>query len=89
MTTEIDYWALGRAILADERFREIRPHLGGVRPDVQGAILAQLVALWLAGHVSTDPGLQDKVREDMLEQLVATARQLIPVMYELHVRRLR
>jgi hypothetical protein len=35
-----------------------KPFLVGHGPDVQGAALAELLALWLAGHA---PGLRDDV----------------------------
>jgi hypothetical protein len=75
-----------RARAADDLFHRIRPSLGGYSPDMQGAVLAQLVALWLAGHVSDDAAEQDAVREQLLDQLVDTIQRLTPVMYEQHVR---
>lgn len=76
-----------RAIAADALFQRIRPLLGGYEPGMQGAVLAQLVALWLAGFVSDDPAEEAAARDDFLNDMVRTIRQLIPVMYETHIRR--
>jgi hypothetical protein len=39
---------------AEEVSRQIEPLLAGLGPDVQGAILANLTAMWLAGHMAED-----------------------------------
>jgi hypothetical protein len=75
-----------RAIAADTLFQRIRPLFAGYEPEMQGAVLAQLVALWLAGFVSDDAAHEDAARAELLEDLVGTIQQLIPVMYQLHVR---
>lgn len=59
-----------------EEFRRIedaiKPLLTGHPPPLQGAILADLLALYLAGHA---PDL----REDILQITINTIRRLIPV----------
>jgi hypothetical protein len=55
----------------------IRPHLAGRGAEVQGAVLARLVAVWILGHVALDPGEQASVHADMLEVMVDTIRELI------------
>lgn len=49
----------------------IRPLLGGQPPELQGIIVAELLAIWLAGH---HPDLRDdllKLALDTLPELVA------------------
>jgi hypothetical protein len=52
--------------------REIHPLLAGRRPEVQGAILADLLATWLAVHPT-------HLRDEILSLHVDTVRLLIPV----------
>lgn len=55
------------------------PLLAGKPPAVQGAALADLLATWLAGHVSEDPALTDKLRAVLLAEHIATVKKLIPI----------
>jgi hypothetical protein len=48
----------------------IRPLLSGRHPSVQGAVLADLVARWLAGHDAN-------IREASLEKWLSMARDLV------------
>ncbi len=58
----------------------IRPLLAGRSPETQGAALADLVAIWLAGHiVQGNPAATDELREEMLEAHTAVVRELIPI----------
>ena len=50
----------------------IKPHLAGHLPEIQGAVLADLLAIWLAGHA---PG----IREEILALHLDAVRDLIPV----------
>lgn len=62
------------------RFESIRPLLAGAGPKVQGAVLGDLVALWLAGHlVVGDPAATAELRKDMLDELVGLVEKLVPV----------
>ena len=55
----------------------IRPLLAGEAPHVQGAVLADLVAMWLAGHVVMDShGKTRRLRADLLRGHVAVVREL-------------
>jgi hypothetical protein len=59
--------------------RQIRPHLAGLPSEVQGAILADLLSLWLAGHIV--PGNRretDSLRSVLLRQHVKAVREMIP-----------
>jgi hypothetical protein len=64
--------ALEANALADEIRDVIRPMLAGRDPGVQGGALADLLALWLAGHPPF-------VREAMIEMHIEMVRDLIPV----------
>jgi hypothetical protein len=64
----------------------IKPILAGEAPNVQGAVLADLLAMWLAGHVIMgDPKETEKMRERALEIHIATVRALIPIEYETRI----
>lgn len=53
---------------------QIRPLLAGRGPDIQGAVLADLVSMWLAGHQCSAA-----LREEILALHVETVRALTPV----------
>jgi hypothetical protein len=53
----------------------VSPVLGGFAPEIQAAVLGELVSLWLAGHVG--PGA-DEIREELLQGHVQLVRDLIP-----------
>jgi hypothetical protein len=63
---------------------EIKPVLAGHPASVQGAVLADLLAIWLAGHVIPSDDVETaKFREDLLQSHLAIVRKLIPVNAEL------
>jgi hypothetical protein len=52
--------------------------LAGKRPEIQGAALADLLAIYLAGHrVEGDPAATNRLREELLAMHVEQVRQLI------------
>jgi len=56
---------------------EIKPILAGRRAEVQGAALADLLAIWLAGHVIFgDAEKTRKMRATLLAEHCAAVRQL-------------
>jgi hypothetical protein len=57
----------------------IRPILAGQPPPVQGAVLADLLATWLAGHRGTTITSTDEMREELLRLHLETVRALVPV----------
>jgi hypothetical protein len=60
--------------------RQIEPLLAGLGPDVQGAILANLTAMWLAGHMAEDHddhATTVTVREKILRMHMEAVRSLI------------
>lgn len=65
---------------------KIRRLLEGKPPDVQGAILADLLAMWLAGHVSPDDDeATEGFHELILQVHLEAVRALIPVNYKLFI----
>lgn len=65
--------------LAIETAQGIAPLLAGLGPDVQGAILADLVATWLAGFQGGADDDTAEFREAMLADWLVAMRSLIPV----------
>ena len=57
--------------LVREIVERIRPILAGHHPAVQGAVVADLLAIWLAGH-------QADLREALLENHIDKVRKLVP-----------
>jgi hypothetical protein len=51
--------------------RSIQPMLAGLGPDIQGAVLADLVSLYFAGH-------NPEIREKSIDLWIETMRELIP-----------
>lgn len=55
-------------------------HMQGKPPEIQGAVLVELVSMYLAGHFIADsPEETKRLRETMLQLHVSTVRDLIPV----------
>ena len=71
------------AVHAQQLVERAKPLFAGQPPEIIGAALADLVAIWLASHVYRDmPGstdATDAMREGLLEDLVDTVRKLVPV----------
>jgi hypothetical protein len=66
--------------------KAIMPLLKGRASEVQGAALADLLAIWLAGHINADdPENSDAVREVILEFHLEAVRSLIPVNFKQYV----
>ena len=58
----------------------IKPMLAGHPPDVQGAALADLLAIWLAGHyVEDDKDATRKLRAELLAKHCVVVRELVTV----------
>lgn len=57
---------------------QIRPLMVGLPPGVQGAIIADLLAIWLAGHRG-DEDVIEQYREVLLGQHNDLVRALIPI----------
>ena len=66
--------------------KAIRPLLAGKPAQVQGAVLADLLALWLAGHVMRgDPKATEAMREEALDMHLKAVRALIDINYKMSV----
>jgi hypothetical protein len=52
----------------------IKPHLAGRSPEIQGAVLAELLSVFIAGHYKGGSDLMDRV----LNMHVEMVRQLVP-----------
>ena len=63
--------------LSAKLFDAVKPLLAGKDAQVQGAALADLIAIWLAGHASEGPEATRAVREELLALHILTVRQLI------------
>jgi hypothetical protein len=58
----------------------IRPLLAGKPPELQGAVLADLLAIWLAGHhVAGDEDATRKIRAELLAEHCFAVRQLTSI----------
>lgn len=58
----------------------IRPLLAGRRGEVQGAVLADLLAIWLAGHhVAGDAEATQSLRAELLALHLEGVTKLVPV----------
>ena len=58
--------------------KQIQPLLRGLGSDVQGAVLADLLSLWLAGHMSDNPEATEILRNVVLNEHIECVRDLIP-----------
>lgn len=66
--------------VALELMERVRPLFAGVNPDIVGAVLADLLATLLAGHiVEGDPTATRQLRKELLQFHIAQVRQLIPI----------
>jgi hypothetical protein len=69
-----------RAAEVERIIEQIRPVLfpllAGKPPEIQGAVLADLTAIWLAGHF---PAITAQLRDLLLKHHIAAVRDLIPV----------
>jgi len=57
----------------------IRPVLFGRPPEIQGAILAELLSCWLAGHITDTPEYTQALRDELLIEHIEAVRKLISV----------
>jgi hypothetical protein len=68
------------AVLSQELCNKIAPILGGNDPAVQSAALADLAAMWIAGHfVPHNLAGTKQLRNQLLREHVKLIRQLVPL----------
>jgi hypothetical protein len=84
------------ASLTQEKVDQIGPILHGLGPEVQSAILADLVASWLAGHLVFHPSTSEVHREQtesarglLLAGWLELVHDLVPVNQERILRKVR
>lgn len=66
--------------MVDPIVDQIRPLLAGQPAELVGAVLADLLAIWLAGHIiPDDPAETNALREALLDFHIRLVRRLIPV----------
>jgi hypothetical protein len=75
MTDVTDNTLRARAMSVYAIVDEIRPLLGGRDASVQGAVLAVLLAYWIAGHMPP-------IREDVLKDHIDAVRGMVPAVLE-------
>ena len=51
--------------------------LAGMEPGIQGAVLANLLAIWLAGHFAGPAEITTRLREELLASHLKEVRALI------------
>jgi len=70
VTDDLD--ALAKTVA--ERVQAIRPQLAGLHHAIQGAVLADLTAMWLAGHFRAGPA----ALEALFDMHIGKVHELIP-----------
>jgi hypothetical protein len=69
-----------RILQVEQIVRRIKPILAHNPPDIVGAALADLLAIWLASHIVIDDlGETAAMRDRLIESHVAMVRELIPI----------
>ncbi len=79
MSDHDDPEAHADAEMARRLCADISPILAGHPPRVQGAVLADLLAMWLAGHMASTRKATDAVRDAILAMHIDVVRKLIPI----------
>lgn len=70
----------------EELIEAIRPMLADKGAEVQGCVLAELVATWVAGHVALgDPKTTKMVHEQVLQMHVVAVEALVDINYKTSV----
>jgi hypothetical protein len=65
------------AATADELVARIRPLLAGHSPEVQRAAIADLAAIWIAGHRVADDDEQRAWHNELIEMHAKHVRELV------------
>jgi hypothetical protein len=63
----------------EQRALQLHDRIVGMPPEFQSAVIAHLLATWIAGHRSDDKNALAKFREELLQNHIELVRQLIPV----------
>ena len=63
--------------------KALRPTLAGRPKEIQGAALADLLAIWLASHVVRgDPAATKRWHDKILKLHLTAVRKLVPIAYQ-------
>jgi len=62
---------------ADALTLRIQPLLAGHGPELQGAVIADLCAIWIAGHRCSDPVQEAQIHEELLALHKKFVRELV------------
>jgi len=77
-----------RTVLIRQLVEAISPLLAGFEPEVQSAVLADLLAMWLAGHLGERQAVAE-LREQLLAGHIKLVRDLIPANEKLLLERVQ
>jgi hypothetical protein len=67
---------------ADALTLRIQPLLAGHGPELQGAVIADLCAIWIAGHRCSDPAQERQIHEELLALHKKFVRELVAMYVE-------
>ena len=68
---------VGFAAGAEALLDRIKPLLAGSDAELQGAVICDLAALWIAGHRMPDRAEGDRMRAELLQLHTAHVRELV------------
>jgi hypothetical protein len=63
----------------EQRALQLHDRIAGLEPEFQSAVIAHLLATWIAGHRHDDKDVLANFRETLLQNHIELVRQLIPV----------
>jgi hypothetical protein len=67
---------------ADALMLRIKPLLAGRSPELQGAVIADLAAIWIAGHRCSDPAEERQMHQHLLALHCEHVRELVDMYVE-------
>jgi hypothetical protein len=65
------------AARADAIMLRIQPILAGHGPELQGAVINDLTAIWIAGHRVSDPAEERRLHEELLALHCEHVREMV------------
>lgn len=70
---------MGQVELIDRIVEEIKPVLAGHNPAIQGAALAELLAIWVLGHRRETPARTEALREELIAHQIHFVRMRMEI----------
>jgi hypothetical protein len=67
---------------ADALLLRIQPLLAGHGPELQGAVIADLAAIWVGGHRCSDPAEERQMHQDLLALHCEHVHELVAMYVE-------